>query len=210
MEIPSSSTSSSSEVNDIAKPRMYADVNVNNPDIFKTPEHRDFSWTNMDQYEWCTLLGTGAFSDVYIARKRRSLMNKEYALKIAKPDFEVYLLKELKFMYHMGKNNRIPKLVHPMAWIKNSKLTLGMLLEMPSKETLESIEESLTHLENQHYLYQILEGLNFCHSKGIMHRDVKPDNIIVNRRRRKAYLIDWGSAEFYLPRKYYDTHVGSR
>lgn len=49
------------------------------------------------------------------------------------------------------------------------------------------------------------QALDFCHSKGIMHRDVKPHNIMIDHSQRKLRLIDWGLAEvgaggFALPR----------
>ena len=40
---------------------------------------------------------------------------------------------------------------------------------------------------------QILLALNYCHGKGVYHRDVKPENIIINRE-GKLKLIDFGSA----------------
>jgi serine/threonine protein kinase len=40
-----------------------------------------------------------------------------------------------------------------------------------------------------------LQALDFCHSKGIMHRDVKPHNIMIDHSQRKLRLIDWGLAE---------------
>jgi casein kinase II subunit alpha len=48
-------------------------------------------------------------------------------------------------------------------------------------------------------MYEILKALDFCHSKGIMHRDVKPHNIMIDYASRKLRLIDWGLAEFYHP-----------
>jgi len=39
-----------------------------------------------------------------------------------------------------------------------------------------------------------MQALDFCHSRGIMHRDVKPQNIIVNHHKKILKLIDWGLA----------------
>lgn len=46
-----------------------------------------------------------------------------------------------------------------------------------------------------HALPLALQALDFCHSKGIMHRDVKPHNIMIDHSQRKLRLIDWGLAE---------------
>ena len=59
-------------------------------------------------------------------------------------------------------------------------------------------------------MYEILKALDFCHSKGIMHRDVKPHNIMIDHANRKLRLIDWGLAEFYHPGQEYNVRVASR
>lgn len=59
----------------------------------------------------------------------------------------------------------------------------------------------LSDWEVRYYLYQLLKALDYCHSQGIMHRDVKPHNIVIDHDRRELRLIDWGLAEFYFPGK---------
>jgi len=55
-----------------------------------------------------------------------------------------------------------------------------------------------------------MQALDYCHSKGIMHRDVKPQNIIVNPHKKILKLIDWGLAEFYHMGQDYNVRVASR
>lgn len=38
----------------------------------------------------------------------------------------------------------------------------------------------LTPRDCKYYIYQILKGLHYCHSMGIMHRDIKPQNIVID------------------------------
>lgn len=46
--------------------------------------------------------------------------------------------------------------------------------------------EILTPHDVKHYLYQILKGLHYAHSIGIMHRDIKPQNIIIDHNNKQV------------------------
>jgi casein kinase II subunit alpha len=56
----------------------------------------------------------------------------------------------------------------------------------------------------------MLRALDFCHSRGVIHRDVKPHNVMIDHATRKLRLIDWGLAEFYHPGREYNVRVASR
>lgn len=68
----------------------------------------------------------------------------------------------------------------------------------------------LSDFDTRYYLYEVLRALNFAHSKGIMHRDIKPHNIMIDYEKKELRLIDWGLAEFYFPEKDYNVRVASR
>ena len=54
-------------------------------------------------------------------------------------------------------------------------------------------EETLTD-----WLKQVLEALQYCHSKGVIHRDLKPDNLLLTDD-GQVYLIDFGIAKALNP-----------
>lgn len=60
------------------------------------------------------------------------------------------------------------------------------------------------------YMKQVLLGLETCHSNGIIHRDVKTSNMVVNRATKTLKLIDFGLSEFYVPGKDRPLKVASR
>lgn len=68
----------------------------------------------------------------------------------------------------------------------------------------------LSDLDIRYYILELLKALEFCHSNGIMHRDVKPHNVMIDHEKRQLRLIDWGLAEFYHPGREYNVRVASR
>ncbi|KAG0431871.1 hypothetical protein HPB47_021401 [Ixodes persulcatus] len=70
--------------------------------------------------------------------------------------------------------------------------------------------QTLTDYDIRYYLYELLKALDYSHSMGIMHRDVKPHNVMIDHECRRLRLIDWGLAEFYHPGQEYNVRVASR
>ena len=69
---------------------------------------------------------------------------------------------------------------------------------MPNVET-KLLIPTLSDMDIRLYLYKILQALDQSHSHGIMHRDVKPLNIVINNESKRLRLIDWGLADYYKP-----------
>lgn len=58
-------------------------------------------------------------------------------------------------------------------------------------------------------MFQIMRGLAFCHARGIMHRDMKPQNLLVDRE-GKVKIADFGLARaFMIPIRKYTHEVRS-
>jgi serine/threonine protein kinase len=43
-----------------------------------------------------------------------------------------------------------------------------------------------TDFDVRFYIFELLKALDFCHSKGIMHRDVKPHNVMIDHEKKQA------------------------
>lgn len=49
----------------------------------------------------------------------------------------------------------------------------------------------------QTFLYQILRGIAYCHSHRVLHRDLKPQNLLIDRRTNALKLADFGLARAF-------------
>lgn len=60
----------------------------------------------------------------------------------------------------------------------------------------------------QSFLYQMIRGIAFCHSHRVLHRDLKPQNLLIDRHGRLK-LADFGLARaFNVPLRQYTKEVG--
>ncbi|MGL6209453.1 MAG: serine/threonine protein kinase, partial [Paracoccaceae bacterium] len=62
------------------------------------------------------------------------------------------------------------------------------------QETLESVSEPMTPDQIRSVLDKILDAVAFIHSQGVLHRDISPDNILIDRKTGSPVLIDFGAA----------------
>ncbi|KAL3674015.1 Cyclin-dependent kinase 2 [Phytophthora oleae] len=87
---------------------------------------------------------------------------------------------------------------------------LFLVFEFMDKDLKRFMEHKLGKLEpaqTKSFLYQLLKGLAFSHSRGIMHRDLKPQNLLVNNT-GELKIADFGLARaFSLPIKKYTHEV---
>lgn len=49
----------------------------------------------------------------------------------------------------------------------------------------------------QTFLYQILRGIAYCHAHRVLHRDLKPQNLLIDRRTNALKLADFGLARAF-------------
>ena len=60
------------------------------------------------------------------------------------------------------------------------------------------------------YMKQLLESLDWIHCNGVIHRDIKPHNVLYNFEARKMKIIDFGLSEFYSQGRQMSPNVASR
>jgi len=71
-------------------------------------------------------------------------------------------------------------------------------LDRDLKKYMESCSGMLSPDLVKSYLFQICRGLAFCHARGVMHRDLKPQNLLVSKDGRLK-LADFGLARSFCP-----------
>ncbi|MDP1828929.1 MAG: protein kinase [Archangium sp.] len=145
------------------------------------------------------LLGSGGMARVY--RVRDEVLGREVALKVLRPE----LLKEDAALASFVTEARITaQLDHPNIPAvyalgserkRSSVFTMKVLEGQTLQEQLEQDErEGLGGLpEALEVLLRICDALAFAHSKGVLHLDLKPSNVIVADF-GQIYLVDWGIA----------------
>eukprot|EP01113_Clastostelium_recurvatum_P022403 TRINITY_DN2671_c0_g1_i2.p1 TRINITY_DN2671_c0_g1~~TRINITY_DN2671_c0_g1_i2.p1 ORF type:complete len:305 (+),score=71.09 TRINITY_DN2671_c0_g1_i2:177-1091(+) len=159
-------------------------------------------------YEKLGKLGEGTYGVVYKAVDRQT--GKILALKKIRLENqdegvpstairEVCVLRELKQPNIVGLLDVV---------LQENKLHLIFeFLDQDLKKYMDSVNKKLNPLLIKSYLYQILLGLNYCHARRIMHRDLKPQNILIDRE-GGLKLADFGLARaFTVPIRAYTHEV---
>jgi casein kinase II subunit alpha len=125
-----------------------------------------------------------------------------------KPVKKKKIKREIKILQNLKDGPNIVKLLDVVR--DPSSKTPCLVFEWIDNTDFKILFPKFTDFDIRFYIFEVLKALDYCHSMGIMHRDVKPHNIIIDHKKRELRLIDWGLAEFYLPSQEYNVRVASR
>ncbi|KAI8116918.1 Casein kinase II subunit alpha [Lucilia cuprina] len=186
--------------------RVYTDVNAHKPDEYWDYENYVVDWANQDDYQLVRKLGRGKYSEVFEAINITN--NEKCVVKILKPVKKKKIKREIKILENLRGGTNIITL---LAVVKDPvSRTPALIFEHVNNTDFKQLYQTLTDYEIRYYLFELLKALDYCHSMGIMHRDVKPHNVMIDHENLKLRLIDWGLAEFYHPGQEYNVRVASR
>nr|KJB18006.1 hypothetical protein B456_003G029200 [Gossypium raimondii] len=189
-----------------SKSRVYADVNVIRPKEYWDYESLTIQWGEQDDYEVVRKVGRGKYSEVF--EGVHCTDNEKCIIKILKPVKKKKIKREIKILQNLCGGPNIVKLLD-IVRDQQSK-TPSLIFEYVNNTDFKVLYPTLSDYDVRYYIYELLKALDYCHSQGIMHRDVKPHNVMIDHEQRKLRLIDWGLAEFYHPGKEYNVRVASR
>ena len=135
-----------------------------------------------NRYELLELIGSGGMAMVYKAKCHR--LNRLVAVKVLKSDFAGDADFRRRFY---DESQAIAMLSHPnivSVYDVSRSSPEYIVMELIDGITLKQYMErrgQLNWRESLHFITQIMRGLSHAHSRGIVHRDIKPQNIMVLR-----------------------------
>ena len=184
--------------------RAYSNANEKLGPSWYDCENWNLPVHSQDGIEIADWIGTGKYSDVFIGYRGKEMV----ALKVMKPVRPLKYNREAKILLNLKDGPNIVRLIDIVQNEVTKQLTF-VFNYAPSCD-FQTLLQTFTDHEAKFYLYQLMRALQYAHSHGIMHRDVKPQNIMYDRQKKSVQLIDWGLAEFYHPKNRYNIHVASR
>ncbi|KAM0976342.1 hypothetical protein FF1_019317 [Malus domestica] len=156
-----------------------------------------------DSYDKLAKIGQGTYSNVYKARDRDT--KKIVALK--KVRFDTSEPESVKFMAR--EITMLQKLDHPniikLEGVATSRMqySLYLVFDVMQSDLTRVISrpgKRLTEPQVKCYMQQLLAGLQHCHENGILHRDIKASNLLIDRN-GMLKIADFGLANFFPPKK---------
>ena len=148
-----------------------------------------------NRYEILEVLGTGGMAVVYKARCHR--LNRLVAIKILKDDFMED--EEFRRRFH-SESQAVAMLSHPnivsIYDVSSSVSADYIVMELIDGITLKQYMEKkgvLNWKETLHFAIQIAKALEHAHGRGIVHRDIKPHNVMVLKN-GSVKVTDFGIA----------------
>jgi serine/threonine protein kinase len=173
------------------------------------------------KYKVLEKLGSGGMGTVYLAEHK--FMKRRVAIKVL-PKSKALEPSSLERFYREAK--AIAALDHPnivRAYdIDQDKLPDGtelhfLVMEYVDGSSLQDIvrvKGALDCARAAHYIYQAAQGLQHAHAMGLVHRDIKPGNLLVDRS-GTVKILDMGLARFFnddqdvLTKKYDENVLGT-
>ncbi|KNC51001.1 CMGC/CK2 protein kinase [Thecamonas trahens ATCC 50062] len=136
------------------------------------------------------------------------LTKSTVVIKVLKPVQLSIIKREIKFLTNLRRGTNIIKLLD----LVENPLTAqkSLIFEYVDTPDFKKMYAGFSDHEVRFYMYQLLLALDYTHSKGVIHRDIKPHNVLIDPVRKTLRLIDWGLAAFYNPGQRFRKFPGTR
>ncbi|MEA2693385.1 MAG: eukaryotic-like serine/threonine-protein kinase [Acidobacteriota bacterium] len=143
------------------------------------------------RYEVLAEIGRGGMGTVYLARDRD--LDREVALKVlrlALPDVATRMLREARILARLEHPGIVP--VHDVGTLPDGRIFYAM--RRVRGQHLDAYARTATLPELLRAFERVLDAVAFAHAHGVIHRDLKPDNVLVGPF-GDVLVMDWGVAK---------------
>ncbi|KAF8989147.1 kinase-like domain-containing protein [Cyathus striatus] len=186
--------------------RVYHDVNARLGPSWYDYGSLQVPWGTQKKYEIVHKVGrSGKYSEVF--EGVNIVTEAKCIIRVIKPVKEKVVKKQIKILQNLAGGPNIDILLDVVRE-PTSKIP-SLITEYFGSVDFRVLYPRLTDVDVRYYMFELLKALDYCHSKGIMHRGVRPHNVMIDHELRKLHLVDWGWAEFYHPKTQYSTRVSS-
>jgi formylglycine-generating enzyme required for sulfatase activity/tRNA A-37 threonylcarbamoyl transferase component Bud32 len=145
------------------------------------------------RYQVIRLLGEGAFGKVFEAHDPQ--LDRKVAIKVAKQLSQksqiVRFLREARAAAQLRHPNIIP--VYEYGRVGQEHIIVYEFVPGETLRALMARHKPLPLEETTRIIRQIAEGLDYAHQQGIIHRDMKPENVLIDQQGR-PHIADFGCA----------------
>lgn len=188
--------------------RVYADANESRGREWWDYDNLALQWGTQDHFEILQKVGRGKYSEVFEGVNMSTSTYDKCIIKVLKPVKKKKIKREIKILQNLMGGPNVVQLIDVVRDPQSK--TPSIITEYIDNTYFKVLYPTFSDYDVRYYIFELLKALDFCHSRGIMHRDVKPHNVMIDHEKRKLRLIDWGLAEFYHPHTEYNVRVASR
>ncbi|XP_028790049.1 probable serine/threonine-protein kinase At1g54610 [Neltuma alba] len=154
-----------------------------------------------ESYIMINKVGQGTYSNVYKARDRNTgelVALKKVRLDTSKPECIKFMAREIMILRRLDHPN-----VVKLKGLATSRMHYSLYLVFDFMQSdlariVSRPEERLTEPQVKAYMHQLLSGLQHCHDRGILHRDIKGSNLLIDKS-GMLKIADFGLANYYNP-----------
>uniref|UniRef100_A0A667FYY2 Cyclin dependent kinase 13 n=1 Tax=Lynx canadensis TaxID=61383 RepID=A0A667FYY2_LYNCA len=171
-------------------------------------KEKDIDWGKrcVDKFDIIGIIGEGTYGQVYKARDKDTgemVALKKVRLDNEKEGFPITAIREIKILRQLTHQSIInmKEIVtdkEDALDFKKDKGAFYLVFEYMDHDLMGLLESGLVHFNENHiksFMRQLMEGLDYCHKKNFLHRDIKCSNILLNNR-ISLILTDTNSKEY--------------